>query len=154
MIESPAGAGQPAQPEQAAVQMADRVQLVVRQAAQIQSSAKSFAAAAGSGFHIEPQAAATLIKSCTDSLDELSKLQQDLMRVGQAPKLGTTPGAQVVSPFTQNAATDPRGVQPAIENLQQTLHDMIQAYKQASTNYEETNALVQQAMTRTKGSLK
>lgn len=130
-----------------------RVESVVKESAQIQGAAKSFAAAAGQGFHIEPQAAATLIKSCTDSLNELSRLQQDLMKVGQKPMLGDTPGAKVIAPFTQNAATDPQGIQPAITNLQKTLQDMIQAYQKASTNYAQTEELVQQAMRQQQGSL-
>lgn len=148
MIESPAGGGQPVE-----ALLASRVELAVKQSAQIQSSAKSFAAAAGSGFHIEPQAAATLINACRDALDSLNKLGTDLGQVSQTPQLGTTPGAKVIAPFTQNAATDPRGIMPAITNLKQTLHDMIQAYQKASTNYAETEALVQQAMRRQQGTL-
>jgi hypothetical protein len=144
VIESPdGGVGTPAtQP----VEMAARVELVVKQSAQIQSSAKGFAAAAGKGFQIDPTAAATLISSCVDSLNELTALAQHLDTVGQAPKLGQTPGAQVVAPFTQNAATDTAGIRPAIANLQKTLEDMIQGYRKASTNYTETESLVQQHM--------
>jgi hypothetical protein len=40
-------------------ELAQQVALVNQQAVQIESSAKSFAAAAGSGFHIELEAAAT-----------------------------------------------------------------------------------------------
>lgn len=148
MIESPAGAGQPVE-----AVLASRVQMAVKQSAQIQSSAKSFAAAAGSGFHIEPQAAATLINACRDALNNLNNLLSDLENVRQAPQLGTTPGAKVVAPFTQNAATDPRGIMPAITNLKQTLQDMIHAYQKASTNYAETEALVQQAMKQQQGTL-
>jgi exo-beta-1,3-glucanase (GH17 family) len=47
---------------------------VNQQAVQIESSAKNFVAAAGTGFHLEPEAAATLIKACQDSLHELEQL--------------------------------------------------------------------------------
>lgn len=121
----------------------ERVELVTKQAAQIQSSAKSFAAAAGQGFHIEPSAAATLIKACRTSLDQLQKLRKDLYQIAQNPPLGTSPGASVVAPFTAQTATDNNGMRPVLESLQQTLQDMIQAYYKASTNYAETEAQVQ-----------
>jgi hypothetical protein len=123
-----------------------RMDMVSKQAAQIQSSAKSFAAAAGKGFHIDPQAAATLIKSCQSALDDLGDLQVHLTAVAVSPQLGQSPGAQVVSPFTQSVATDTGGILPAIQSLQQTLTDMIQAYKKASTNYQETESLIHQSM--------
>jgi hypothetical protein len=140
MLEIPDGGGGET------AELSARMDMVAKQSVQIQSSAKSFAAAAGKGFHIEPQAAATLINSCRNSLDELSALRQHLMTVAQTPKLGQTPGANVVAPFTQSAAVDVQGITPAIDNLQQTLTDMIQAYKTASTNYAETETLVQQSM--------
>ena len=42
---------------------------------------------------------------------------------------------------------------PAIQNLTKTLQDMIQAYQKASTNYAETEALVQQSMQAKSGEL-
>jgi hypothetical protein len=119
---------------------------VNQQVVQIESSAKTFAAAAGSGFHIEPEAAATLIKSCTDSIHELNALQAEIWTVSQAPKLGKTPGAHVIAPFTQQVATDPRGMASAIQSLIRTLTDMAQAYRKASTNYAETEAIIQASL--------
>lgn len=146
MLESPDGEGQP-------VELAARMELVSKQAVQIQSSAKSFAAAAGKGFHIDPTAAATLINACRTSLDELNALGIQTQELRQAPQLGQTPGAQVISPFTHNVAMDPQGIMPAIQNLTKTLQDMIQAYQKASTNYAETEALVQQSMQAKSGEL-
>jgi hypothetical protein len=83
-----------------------------------------------------------LIKACQDSLHELEGLQDHLRRIGQAPKLGQTPGAKVIATFTQDVATDPQGMIPAITNLQHTLEAMEQAYRQASTNYQETEAII------------
>ncbi|HEX3593183.1 MAG TPA: hypothetical protein VHV74_26455 [Pseudonocardiaceae bacterium] len=123
-----------------------RIQTVNVEAAKIQSSAKAFAASGGKGFHIEPQAAATLINSCQKSLDELNKVQTKIINLQMPPQLGISPAARVVSPFTQKAALDSNGIYPAIQSLVKTLQDMIQAYKNASTNYAETEALVQQAM--------
>jgi hypothetical protein len=126
--------------------IAQQVAMVARQAAQIETSAKSFSASAGTGFHIDPQAAATLINACRDGLTELQQLREYLDTIAQHPQLGQTPGAKVVAPFTQSAATDSEGMKPTIDKLQQTLLDMIQAYQKASTNYSETEALVTQAM--------
>lgn len=129
-----------------AVQDAARSAEIAVQSAQIQVSAQKLATNAGSGFHIEPEAAATLIKSCMTSLDELNGLHSHVMTVSQAPKLGQTPGANVVAPFTQQVATDPQGIGQAITNLTQTLQDMIKAYHQASTNYAETEAIIRSSL--------
>ncbi|HEX4724399.1 MAG TPA: hypothetical protein VH333_17910 [Pseudonocardiaceae bacterium] len=130
----------------AAMQTAERTAEIAAQSAQIQASAQQLATSAGSGFHIEPEAAATLIKSCMTSLDELNSLVGHVNTVGQAPQLGQTPAAVVVSPFTQQVATDPQGLGPAIQNLRQTLTDMIAAYHKASTNYAETEAIIQSSL--------
>jgi hypothetical protein len=143
VVESPDGGGAPVAAE-AMVQ--ERVALVSKQAVQIQTNAKSFAAAAGKGFHIDPEAAATLINACRGALTELQQTQTHLDTVSQTPKLGQTPGANVVAPFTQSAATDAEGIRPVIDNLMQTLRDMIQAYQTASTDYAQTEELVVQAM--------
>lgn len=119
-----------------------QVDLINKQAAQIQSAAKGFASSAGNGFRLDPDAAATLIKACMDSLDVLDGMDADVHTVGQAPKLGRTPGANVVGPFTQESGTYPHGIAPAINNLKATLNDMVSAYKKASTNYEETEAVL------------
>jgi hypothetical protein len=150
MVLESAGGGGTAEPM---AMLSARMETVSKQAAQIQSSAKSFAAAAGKGFHIDPEAAATLINSCRDALNELQALQNHLFAVAQTPQLGQTPGAQVVSPFTQSVATDTGGILPAIQSLQQTLTDMIQAYQKASTNYTQTEELVQQSMRQQKTTL-
>jgi hypothetical protein len=143
VVEMMDGGGEAA-PAQA--ELVARVQQVNAEAVQLKSSANSFAAAGGKGFHIEPQAAATLINSCQKSLDELNLLQSKLFNLEQPPPLGVSPVAKLVSPFTQKVAVDSEGIFPAIQNLISTLQDMIQAYKKASTNYAETEALVQQGM--------
>jgi hypothetical protein len=129
-----------------AAQFVARTAEIAAQSAQIQASAQQLSAAAGTGFHIEPQAAATLIKSCMTSLDELNGLERHLVTISEAPKLGQTPGAAVISPFTQEVATDPQGIVLALQNLTQTLKDMILAYQKASTNYAETEAIIQASM--------
>jgi hypothetical protein len=135
------------------VQLEQRIAVLSTQAQQIQRSAGSFAAAAGKGFHIEPQAAATLINACRDSLNQLNDLQQHMQTVSQAPRLGQTPGANVVAPFTQSVATDSHGIFPAIQNLTTTLQDMIQAYQKASTNYQQTQEIIEQSMRTQQSSL-
>jgi hypothetical protein len=130
----------------APAEMQDRLAEISAESAQIKASAQNLSAAAGTGFHIEPQAAATLIKSCMTSLDELNTLQSHLTTVSLAPKLGESPGAQVIAPFTQQVATDPQGIVTALTNLRQTLTDMIQAYHKASTNYAETEAIIQASL--------
>ncbi len=48
-------------------QIQQRTAEISQQAAAMQASAQNLKAAAGTGFHLEPEAAATLIKSCQDS---------------------------------------------------------------------------------------
>lgn len=134
--------------------VAVRLELINTQAKQMQQSAKQMAATACSGFHIEPEAAATLIKACLDSIHELNKLDAAMFDVSQAPKLGDTPGAKVVAPFTQQVATDGQGIAPAIVSLKQTLNDMMAAYQKASTNYAETQSMIQELMRKQQAGLK
>jgi hypothetical protein len=129
-----------------AMQAAERTAEIAAQSAQIQASAQKLAASAGAGFHIEPEAAATLIKSCMTSIDELNSLQPHVLTVSQAPKLGKTPAATVVAPFTQQVATDAQGIGDAVRNLTKTLQDMITAYHNASTNYAETEAIIKASL--------
>jgi hypothetical protein len=113
-----------------------------QQSAQMRASAQQLSAAAGTGFHLEPEAAAILIKSCQDAISELEGLDHHLLVISQAPKLGQTPAARVVAPFTQSVATDAQGIVPAIQNLILTLNAMEAAYRKASTNYQETEAII------------
>jgi hypothetical protein len=119
---------------------------VNKQAAQIQSAAKGFASSAGTGFQIEPGAAETLIKACQDSLHELERRSADIDTLSQAPQLGKTPGADVVAPFTQQSATYPHGIAPAIDSLKATLNDMITAYRNASKAYAAHEEQVSDSM--------
>jgi DNA repair exonuclease SbcCD ATPase subunit len=134
--------GQPA----ATAEIQQRTFEINQQAAAMQANAQNLKAAAGTGFHLEPEAAATLIKACQESLHELDLLQRHLLEISQAPKLGQTPGAKAIAPFTQDVATDPQGMIPAINNLEKTLQAMEQAYRQASTNYQETEAIIAQSL--------
>lgn len=120
------------------------VRTVNTQAKQVAGSAKNLVAGAGSSFHIEPTAAATLIKSCQDALDELELMGRDVVALAEAPQLGKSPGALVVASFTKDVANDPQGIKPAIENLKSTLNDMMAAYQKASTNYAETETALAQ----------
>lgn len=123
-----------------------QLDLVNKQSAQIHSAAKGLASAAGGGFHIDPAAAATLIKACQDSLHELESIGRHVITVGQAPQLGKTPGADVVAPFTRESGGYPHGIAPAIDNLKATLNDMISAYQKASTNYAQTEELIKNSL--------
>lgn len=115
-------------------------------AAQMAGGAQAFKAAAGTGFHVTPDGAAILIKSCMDALDEVARIDRHIHTVSQEPKLGQTPGANVIAPFTARVATDEQGMRPAITSLRQTLNDMIDAYRKASTNYQETEAIIARSM--------
>jgi hypothetical protein len=131
---------------EAGMAIAAQAEKINKQAVQIKSSAKGFAQAAGKGFHHEPGAAATLISACQDAVRQLNSLNAHLEQIKQAPKLGQSPGGQVVSKFTQDVATDGQGIEPALEELKATLRDMISAYHKASTNYQETEAIIAQSL--------
>ncbi len=112
------------------------------QAAQMDGSAGNLLAAAGKGFTLDPQAAATLAAACRSAMDTIRGMTRDLDNISQAPKLGTLEGAQVIATYTQNVATDPQGMLQAVESLNATLQQMHDAYLQASRNYQETNEQV------------
>jgi hypothetical protein len=104
----------------------------------MQGSASALVSAAGTGFKLEPEAAAILIKACKDSIDELDSLVGVLNTLRTPPNLGTLPGAKTVSEFTANVATDGQGMIQGVEQLKATLLQMEQAYQKASTNYQQT----------------
>jgi hypothetical protein len=99
-------------------------------------SAANLVAAAGTGFHLTPEAATALIASCDESLAVLNGLLEDLLTVRQAPKLGKTKGGEAVSSFTQQAAIDAQGIGAAVDNLKHTIAQMRQAYQKAAANYQ------------------
>lgn len=109
------------------------------QAAKMDGSAGNLLKAAGGGFKLDPQAAASLAAACQTAMDKISDMQVDLQAISQAPSLGSLSGAQAVANYTQNVATDPQGMVQAMQSLNATLQQMHDAYVQASTNYQETN---------------
>lgn len=114
----------------------------IAQSQQMVDSAKKllFAAQSG-GFGFQPEAADIMLAALHDSIADLNSLNDSLMLISQAPKLGRTPAARVVSPFTQQVATDGQGIVRVIENLRQILQDMISAYQEAAKHYNETDTI-------------
>jgi len=82
------------------------------QATVMTGSATNLVAAAGTGFHLTPEAATALIASCDESLRVLAGLGQDLIAVRETPRLGGTKGALSVSSFTQLVAGDQQASSP------------------------------------------
>jgi hypothetical protein len=106
------------------------------QATVMAGSATNLVAAAGTGFHLTPEAATALIAACDESIQILRDLDADLIIVREAPKLGKTKGAQAVSSFTQQAGSDAHGIAAAVDNLRATIEQMRQAYQRAAANYQ------------------
>jgi hypothetical protein len=136
------GAAGGAAMEQVADGMAAQSQQMANSAKQMLVTAQS----GGFGFH--PEAADTMIAALRQSVDDLDNLNTDVTVVSQAPKLGRTPGALVVSPFIQQVATDAQGVVRAIDTFRQILTDMIAAYQEAKKHYDETDTIAAQQMRR------
>jgi len=114
---------------------------VLAQSQQMASSAKQLLASAQSGgFGFQPEAADTMIKALHESILDLHTLRHHLDAISQKPKLGRTPAAVIVSPFTRRVGTDEQGVVPAIQNLEQILTDMVLALQQAKINYADSDA--------------
>jgi hypothetical protein len=128
--------------QQAADAMAAQSQQMANSAKQLLASAQS------GGFGFQPEAADTLIEALQESIADLDGLQSSLEVISQAPKLGLTPAAQWVSPFTQWVATDGQGIVRAIDSLQQVLTDIIAAYQEAKKHYSETDTIAAQQMRR------
>lgn len=123
--------------------------ILAMQSQQMANSAKQLLASAQSGgFGFQPEAADTIIKALQESLDDLYDLGSSLDVISQAPKLGRTPAAQVVSPFTQRVATDEQGIVRAVQSLKQVLIDMTAAYQEAKKHYDETDTIAAQRMRR------
>jgi hypothetical protein len=119
------------------------------QSQQMADSAKQLLASAQSGgFGFQPEAADTMIKALRESIDDLDNLNDKLTLISQAPKLGRTPAALVVSPFTQQVATDGQGIVQAVHDLKQILRDMIAAYQEAKKHYDETDTIAAQQLQR------
>jgi hypothetical protein len=120
------------------------------EAAKMDGSAGNLVKAAGGGgsgsFKLDPAAAAQLAAACQTALDHIRDMTDDLSIIEQAPKLGSLQGAKTVADYTQNVATDPQGMLQAIQSLQATLIQMHDAYIQASTNYQETNEQIVEAL--------
>ncbi|HEV3358680.1 MAG TPA: hypothetical protein VG247_17925 [Pseudonocardiaceae bacterium] len=112
------------------------------QAAKMDGSAGNLVKAAGGGFKLDPHAAASLAAACQAAMDEIRTMSNDLLNIQNAPKLGSLNGAQTVSTYTKNVATDPQGMVQAVQSLNATLQQMHDAYIQASKNYQETNEQV------------
>lgn len=127
-----------------------QMQQSLAQVQQMAGSAQGLVAAAASGgFALEPSAADTLIKSCQDALDTLRVAEQHNFIISQEPKLGMTPGAKVVAPFTASVATHPTmGMVPALQTFKATLQQMLQAYQQAKQNYLNTEHAVNDSLRR------
>lgn len=128
--------------EQAADAMAAQSQQMADSAQQLLASARS------GGFGFQPEAADTMIAAVRDSIADLDRLQSDLHVISQAPKLGRTPAALVVSPFTQRVATDEQGMVRTITNLRQVLTDMGSACEEAKKHYDETDTIAAQQLVR------
>jgi hypothetical protein len=138
-VVGPAGSG--------IVAMRQAVNVLATQSQQMADSAKQLLSSAQSGgFGFQPEAADIMIKALQESLADLTKLNDKLILISQAPKLGRTPAAQWVSPFTQQVATDEQGIVRAIGNLWQILTDMIAAYAAAKQHYDETDTVAAQRM--------
>lgn len=120
---------------------------VIGQSRQLAESARSLVDSARSGgFGFHPEAADLMIAALNQSVLDLEGMRGNLASVSQAPKLGQTPGAVVVAPFTQKVATDERGVRQAVADLRQTLTDMITAYTEAKKNYDASDSISAQRM--------
>jgi hypothetical protein len=112
------------------------------QAKAMSGSAGNLVAAAGTGFKLDPEAAATLIKGCRDALTELDHAAAIATALDAAPQLGTLAGAAQISGFTQQVATDDSGIVVAVHRLRATINQMMSAYQKASTNYQETEQMI------------
>jgi hypothetical protein len=122
--------------------------LAVQSQQMVDSAKQVLTAAQSGGFGFQPEAADTMIAALLDSIAALERLNDDLIVISQAPKLGRTPGAQKVSPFTQLVATDGQGIVRMIGNFRQILTDLISAYQEAKRHYDETDTIAAQRMRR------
>jgi hypothetical protein len=112
----------------------------------MQGSAGNLVAAAGPGFHLDAEGAATLIAGIRKAQDLLRGLDKHHVKLLEAPQLGDLDYAKRVSAFTRSVATDQQGVVPGVESLRATLAQMEQAYEKAFGNYQAVEQQINDSM--------
>ncbi len=120
-------------------------QVAAESAKMAASAGQMLSSAQSGGFKITPEACDQWIQALTTCLGELAGVSQQIGRIRQAPKLGQTPGAKVVGPFTQKVATDDQGIVAAYSNSKNTLEQMVKAFQTIKNNYSTTEEQNQQA---------
>ena len=115
-------------------------QEVQRQTANAQ--ALKTAATAGN-FSIHPDAAQAMIKGFQDAQDIWLKNQYNVYRLTSTYKLGSTPGAKVISQWNQQIGQQLATAYAALNDILQT---QIDAYTQAMKNYQENEANVSNSL--------
>ncbi|HEX7659908.1 MAG TPA: hypothetical protein VF444_10535 [Pseudonocardiaceae bacterium] len=134
---STAAAPAPAVKPEDATAFAQEVQ---RQTANAQ--ALKTAATAGN-FSIHPDAAQAMIKGFQDAQDIWLKNQYNVYRLTSTYKLGSTPGAKVISQWNQQIGQQLATAYAALNDILQT---QIDAYTQAMKNYQENEANVSNSL--------
>jgi len=130
--------------------MGNRQDMAAIQAQLMADSAKDLLISAQQGgFGFQPEAAEIMIRALRESIDDIDSLFKQLIHISQAPKLGRTPAALVVAPFTLDVATGAQGLVLALQNFRQTMVDMIAAYDEAKKHYHDSDATIAHGFSRT-----
>ena len=136
-----AGLGVPLQPN--AVSANYTANFAQQVQAQVQQSADLKAAATSGKFSINPEAAQEMIKAYQFAQQEWLDGQRDMLIITQHYKLGSTPGAKVISTWNQQVAQQFAAAYAKLGDIYQA---QIDAYTQAMKNYQENEAKVSDSL--------
>jgi len=99
------------------------------------SSATMKAAAETGGFAVAPASGQAYVDAYNFALDKIRELRADFANIVRAYQLGTTPGAQKISPWNLQVAQE---LEAAFNQLPTVYTNARDAYAQAMTNYQQT----------------
>jgi hypothetical protein len=102
-------------------------------------SMNSFAStAAAGGFEVSSEGGKALLDAIENFQMWVDNQAARIDMIGQQRKLGTSNGAQVMAPYTQQVATDGEGYGTQLKALQISLNKAKEGIEKAMQNYAET----------------
>jgi hypothetical protein len=100
-------------------------------------------AAESGSFAISQEGAEAYLKAIDNALQDLRKMDRDIVRLQQETKLGTSPDGTAMARYNQESVgggAGTTGIVPAIEQLRSALQEAREALQKAIENYREVDS--------------
>jgi hypothetical protein len=94
--------------------------------------------AASGGFEVSAEGGKALLETIENFQKWVDDQASNIDGIAQQRKLGSSNGAQVMAPFTQQVATDGQGFGTQLKALQISLNEAKKGIEKAMANYAET----------------